>query len=108
MKTGISQRTVGDLFHLFRTVICESLQRNPIKLGGEGNIVEIEKGCFRHSAKYGRGRKTNKQIWVFGLIDRKLEPNASYLEPVETRSTETLLPIIQSVCLAGTVIYSDS
>ena len=55
LETGISQRTIGDLFHLFRTIICEKLQRNPIKLDGNNHIVGIDESCFRHSAKYGRG-----------------------------------------------------
>ena len=108
METGVSQRTIGDLFHLFRTIICEKLQRNPIKLGENNHIIEIDESCFRHSAKYGRGRKPEKEIWVFGLIDRHSEPTVSYLEVVENRSAETLLLIIKAVCLPGTVINSDS
>ena len=107
LETGVSQRIVGDFFHLFRTISCESLQITPIKLGGFNHIVEIDESCFRHSAKYGRGRKPEKEIWVFGLIDRNSEPSVSYLEVVEDRSAETLLPIIQAVCLPGTIIYSD-
>ena len=96
-----------EIFHLFITVICESLQRNPIKLGGSNYIVEIDESCFRHSVKYGRGRKPEKEIRVFGLIDRNSEPSVSYLEVVEDPSAETLLLILQTVCLPGITIYSD-
>ena len=65
LEIGVSQKTVGDLFHLFRTIICEGLQRKSMKLGGEGHIVEIDENYFRHSAKYRRRRRrreVNKEI----------------------------------------------
>ena len=76
-------------------------------MGDSDHIVEIDESCFRHSAKYGRGRKPEKEIWVLGLIDRNSEPSVSYLEVVEDRFAETLLAIIQTVCLPGITIYSD-
>ena len=41
------------------------------------------------------------------MVDTTKSPGISYLEYVPNRRAETLLPIIQRVCLPGTIIYSD-
>ena len=107
LETGISQRTLGNFYHLLRIIICESFQRSPIRLGDSNHIVEIDESCFRHSAKYERSRRSEKEIWVFGLIDRNSESFVSYLEVVEDRTAQTLLLIIQAVCKPDTTLYSD-
>lgn len=43
--------------------------------------------------------------WVFGAYD--VETKRGWIELVDDRSKETLLPIIQSWCLPGTIIVSD-
>ena len=82
--------------------------RNPIKSDRNNHVIEIDQSCFRHSAKYGRERKSEKEIWVFSLIDRQSESKVSYFEVVENRSSDTLLPIIQAICLPAIVIHSDN
>jgi transposase len=43
--------------------------------------------------------------WVFGLFDTT--KNRGHIELVENRSSETLLPILQRICLPGTIVVSD-
>ena len=41
------------------------------------------------------------------MVNRTESPGISYLECVPNRRAESLLPIIQIVCLPGTTIYCD-
>ena len=52
-------------------------------------------------------RQAENQIWVFGIVDTSYTPSRGYVEIVERRNAATLFPIIQSVCLDGSIIHSD-
>ena len=96
-ETGIGYRTVGDYCHLIREKTCRYFQDNRITLGVEGVPIEIDEPCFRHMSKFIRGRQPDRELWIFGMVDRSHSPSISYMEVVENRSEETLLPIIESV-----------
>jgi len=85
---------------LFKTYVHAMLQE--IKFRG---IVEIDESLFGRKIKYHRGAKKNKQIWIFGLVER--ETNRLLLFPVEDRSEATLVPIIKKYVEEGATIYSD-
>ena len=55
---------------------------------------------------YHRGRARRKQVWVFCIVDTSYKPSKGYMEVVEARNAQTLLPIIQRICRPGTIIYS--
>ena len=102
-ETGISYRTVGNYCHLIREKICRNFQDNRITLGVEGVPTEINESCFRYKSKFGRGRQPDRELWVFEMVDRSHSPSISYMEVVENRSEETLLPIIEAVVTPGIV-----
>ncbi|KAF9744318.1 hypothetical protein NGRA_3576 [Nosema granulosis] len=79
----------------------------PIRLGGLGIICQIDESLFVHKVKYHRGRAPRRQVWVFGIVDTSTSPAIGYMRIVEDRSAATLLPIVQEVCLPGTIIHSD-
>jgi transposase-like protein len=54
-----------------------------------------------HKSKYQRGRRADKEMWVFGITDTSTKPAITYTETVEKRDAATLLPIIEKV------VYSD-
>jgi len=59
--------------------------------------------------KYNRGKRVEGQ-WCFGGIlkrENKDDPIQCFIIPVEDRSQDTLLPIIQEYIADGTTIYSD-
>lgn len=62
---------------------------------------------FCHKAKYDGGRRASKEQWVFGLSDTSAKPAITYMQTVDKRDADTLLPIIQSVVQPGTIIHSD-
>lgn len=45
------------------------------------------------------------QIWIFGLVER--QSNTLILYPVQDRSENTLVPLIQKHVMEGSTIYSD-
>ena len=62
---------------------------------------------LKPQAGYHCGREVERQIWVFGIVDTSYRPSRGYVEIVERRNAATLFPIIQSVCLDGSIIHSD-
>jgi hypothetical protein len=46
-------------------------------------------------------------LWVFGIVDTTFTPARGYVELVDRRNAETLLPIISKVCRPHTIIHSD-
>ena len=85
-----------------RDICLEEILINPQPIGGPGKIVEIDESKFG-KRKYNRGRLLTGQ-WVFGMVER--DTNNIIMCTVPDRSTATLLPIIQTFVLPGT-IYSD-
>lgn len=105
--SGCSRHTVIKFYDMIRTKICLFMNNNQLKLGGEGVVVQIDESMFRHKPKYHRGRSTGEEIWVFGLVDTSYRPGKGFMCIVPNRTQATFLPIIQRVCLPGSIIWSD-
>jgi hypothetical protein len=103
--TGLSRPTISLIYGFMRD-ICKRYF-DPIKLGGEGIICQVDESLFSYKPKYHRGRAPEEERWVFGIVDTSYTPARGYMQCVERRNSATLLPIIQKVCLPGTMIYSD-
>jgi len=75
-------------------------------IGGPGHIIEIDETCMV-KRKYNRGRYTESMhTWYFGGIDRTTRD--FFIVQVPDRKKKTLVPIIRSMIIQGTTIYSDS
>ena len=57
------------------------------------------------AGKYHRGERVEGQ-WVFGGVER--DTGKCFLEPVENRSAQTLMTLIEEWILPGSIIISDS
>ena len=75
-----------------------------MQIGGPNCTVEIDE-CMLGKRKYNRGRMRN-QIWVFGGIERGNKGNW-FIEVVEKRNKDTLIPIIDQKIRNGTTVMSD-
>ena len=73
----------------------------------DGIVVQIDQSIFRHKQKYHVGRQPERKIWVFELADVSFTPAKISLHIVEDRNASTLLPIIEQVCIPGSIIHSD-
>ena len=71
----------------------------PMQLGGHGKVVQIDESVLVR-AKYNRGRQLReRQRWLFGVYDPATKQG--YIQLVEDRSADTLLPITQRVVAPG-------
>ena len=92
-QAGISYQKSGVNWASFiRELFKEDLHRSllHIRLSGE---VEIDESLFGRRTKYHRGRPQGSKVWIFGIVERGY--NTLVMYPVENRTKETLIPIIQ-------------
>ena len=102
---GLSKTTVTKFFKKFRNLTSLHFQMQPIKLGGPGNIVEIDESAFSRKAKFHRGSALHKKtLWVFGAV---AQDGMGFMQVVPNRTRATLEPIISDIISAGSVIHSD-
>lgn len=99
-----SSETVSDYKHYCREICYNIVADNSENaIGGPGKIVEIDESKFGKT-KYEVGRRIEGQ-WVFGGICR--QDRTVFLECVESRDADTLIPIIKQRIKPGTTIISD-
>ena len=66
----VSTATIAAYKRRLRLIILTMFNKNQIKLGGEGKIVEIDESLFI-KVKHNRGHDTRRpKVWVFGLYER--------------------------------------
>jgi hypothetical protein len=106
-ETGISEPTTSKVYDHLRWLCLEYFVKNPVRFGGPGMTCKIDETCLSHKPKYHRGRPPASNLWAFGIVDVSVSPAIGYVELVDKRNSETLLPIIARVCRPGTIIHSD-
>ena len=92
---------------LFQKTVVQMYQYSPAQLGGHSIVVQIDDSLYNHKSKYQRGRRPSNETWVFGITDTSTKPSITYMEAVAKRDKVTLLPIIEKIVRAGSIIYSD-
>ncbi|KAG0423912.1 hypothetical protein DMUE_6120, partial [Dictyocoela muelleri] len=107
LELGISHNTIHRIYSAAYSKISEFIVNNPVRLGGEGIICQIDESMFHYRQKYHRGRLSQAYRWVFGIVDTSFTPGKFYVKAVPDRRAETLLPIINSIVRDGTIIWSD-
>ncbi|XP_071051422.1 uncharacterized protein [Onthophagus taurus] len=101
--TKMSLTTAVGWASFFREVLLDKYLLHPEILGGPGSIVEIDESQFGRR-KYHRGHPVEGQ-WVIGGHERGT--GRVFMEIVEERTADTLVPIIKKWILPGTTIISD-
>lgn len=95
--------TVVDYASFMRDICSWKLLQQPIILGGQNQIVQIDESVVARR-KYHVGRMVPEK-WIFGLYD--ITTKLGYIQLVPDRSAATLLPIIARVVAPGSIIHSD-
>lgn len=106
-ETRSCQNTIIKIIKALRQKCHNYFLQNPIKLGGQGVICQIDESMFKYKQKYHVGRVDNANRWVFGIADSSTTPARYFVQLVENISSPVLLPIIISVCRNGSIIWSD-
>ncbi|KRH94228.1 hypothetical protein M153_3290007862 [Pseudoloma neurophilia] len=107
LELEVSHPTVTKIHTEIRSIIRIYYDNVPMILDGPNRIVEIDESLFVHKTKYNVGRFAETQVCVFSIADTTFTPAKVYLEVVESRSAQRLLPIIKRVVLSGSTIHSD-
>lgn len=102
-----SKQTITDWSRFCRDLLVENFDQSmSSKIGGENRVVEIDESLLVRR-KYNRGRLL-KQQWMFGGIERNTSGQRKFfVEFVESRTEETLIPIILRRIKPGTTVISD-
>lgn len=102
-ELGLTGKTICDWASFAREVMVAWSLAQKEKIGGVGQIVEIDESKFG-KRKYNVGRVIEGQ-WVFGAFCRNTR--SCFMVPVENRNRDTLLAIIKDRILPGTTVISD-
>ncbi|KAF0986215.1 hypothetical protein HZS_3964 [Henneguya salminicola] len=57
--------------------------------------------------KYHRGRATQNEAWILGIVGTSFTPAKGYMQVVRNWSAASLLPIINSHVLPGSIVRTD-
>lgn len=102
----LSNHTVIDWFKYIRDVCTAFILDHHQPIGGPNVIVEIDESKFMHR-KYHRGAHVDG-VWILGLLERDNPAHCVLIPcPNNSRSADTLLPLITHNVLPGTTIYTD-
>lgn len=102
-ELNLSSCTVCDWHVFIREVCVEACLQMNHPIGGPGVIVEIIDSEFG-KRKFHRGKHI-EGMFVFGGVERG--SNKCFFKVVEKRDRDTLLDIIKTSILPGTIIYSE-
>jgi transposase-like protein len=117
MSLEVNQRNICDTLRLnestvitweskIRNLYSEVMVNHNVLLGGLGNIVEVDESVIAKTKPTRNGvARPVPAKWVVGLFDRTTK--VGHVQLIEGRSEDDLLPIIQSVCVPGSTIYTD-
>lgn len=102
-----SEMTIKKVYKMCREKINYFLNLNPIRLGGNNIICQVDESMFHYKQKYHTGRTSQANRWVFGIIEVGSVSPKYFVKVVENRNATTLCGIIRELCYPGTIIWSD-
>ena len=104
---GLRHDKITEMCRNFRNTCEEFFVRNPIFLGGPSIICQIDESLFVNRQKYYRGRTSEHQVWVFGIVDTGYVPARGQMEIVARKVKAFLFVIVRRICLSSTINHSD-
>lgn len=102
--TGHSEHTITNFYGHFRRLVASTLTTEDTIIGGMGIEVEIDETKLG-KRKYNRGHRVDG-VWVLVGVERTIERKVFCIE-VPDRSAETLLAVIESHVLPGSIVMTD-
>ena len=98
-----SSKTAVDWASFCREILLADFVDNFEPLGGEGRTVEIDESKFG-KRKFWRGHRV-EGVWVFDALKR--ETGRVFMQTVEKRDAQTLIPLLEKWVLPKTTVISD-
>ncbi|MPC20535.1 putative transposase-like protein [Portunus trituberculatus] len=102
--TGLQNRTVIQWYQYFRNVCSHYLLKNPIMIGGQGVIVELDVPIMSRK-RLNKGQLVPERQIFGGVCPDTQE---GFLVLVPDSEATTLLPLIQEHVHPGSIIYTDA
>jgi hypothetical protein len=100
-----SRQSVISVFQRLRIIAVQSLDKDNLKLGGDGQIVEIDESLFAR-VKHHRGKDLlREQVWTFGMYERNRK--VPIFQVVDSRDALSLLGPIYKYVAEKSLVYSD-
>jgi len=97
-----SKKTARKFVKVLRNVCLEHYILNVERIGGNGQIVQIDETLlFKRKGNVGR---VLRQIWIIGGID---ETGELFLRKVENRTSETMIEVFHETCNPSTQFWTD-
>jgi len=106
----ISQKSrtfVQTLRNKIISLITKYFHKYPIRLGGPGVIVQVDETKLNFNIKSNRGLAPSKTCWALCMVDTSKNPAIGYIQLIERRNAESLIPIIARTVRSGSIIHSD-
>jgi ISXO2-like transposase domain len=88
----------------FRDLVATTLEEVDQTIGGDGVVVEVDETKLG-KRKYNRGHRVDG-VWVMAGVEKTAQKKV-FLVEVQDRSAETLLEIIRTHVLPGSIVHTD-
>ena len=103
LNRRISKASVVQWFNYFRDIMTTYFANNPVHF--DNTTVHVEETFIGGYRKYNRGRNLPEPRWLFGINDKV--NHKTYIQFVERKNCETIIPIIMQRVGHGCTIHSD-
>ncbi|RNA25962.1 ISXO2-like domain-containing, partial [Brachionus plicatilis] len=102
LEHQLTEAMILGVYARLRQICTLAVDKQNLKLGGSGKVVDIDESLYLVKSSTGRRRP----VWVFGLVERADgESNGrTYMQIVKDREAQTLLSIIYDKCESGSII----
>ena len=104
LHLGLTKQVVADYTLFMRELVADSLDEMDFKIGGPNVVVEIDESKFG-KRKHNRGHRVDG-VWILGGVERT-EERRVFLVAVPDRTEETLLDVISTYVLPGSIVHTD-
>ena len=85
----VSYRVLIDWFNFCRKITSMYLGGSPVKLGGKGKTVKIDKSKFGKKRKYNEGKVPNPGFWVLWIVNSW---DRQTLQPLRSNHKKVTIP----------------
>ncbi|KCZ80254.1 hypothetical protein H312_02344 [Anncaliia algerae PRA339] len=106
-KLKISYSFYRKIVNLLLLKIKSENAISPLKFGGVGTLIQIDETMLNFKCKSHRGRSSRNKSDALCIIEFKQKISKCFACLIPNKKKDTLIPIITSLVIPGSVIYTD-